>query len=509
MQKEIINNQIIINTDELSVPQVANALQETRCNFYTAIQKKEFDVSIFVLAYGRLDKTKRCIESILKYTKGIQYELILVDNGSLDSTIDYFKSVKFMHKKVIKITKNIGGIFGLKISMEMFDGKYFVHVPNDIIVTKNWLNNLLRCMESDQQIGFVTPKSSNVSNLQQVDLHFTTEEEMQKQAALFNVSDSRKWEERLRLIGIVCMLKKEVIDNVGFFDTGFYHDFSEDDYAVRIRRMGYKMILCGDTWVHHDHDFRNMEDKDPNQFKKSLEAGRKNYQDKYFGLDAWDDINNFELGLINMLDVKKMQAQGIWRLLGIDVRCGMPILQVRNHLRYQGFNQSLSSYAFTTDAKYYQDLLFVTDGNVVCDRINYLSEHYLVESMDCIVVGEPINNYPKPISFMQVVIGLLKKNGKALVKLRNTADIIMFLNVIGMDQSLDSEMPVNISLQDFCNCLKVIGVKNIEIKAETHNIDQDTIREIKQALKKTGLCKNIEKAAQNICIKEYLLCIEK
>lgn len=509
MIKEKINNHLIIDTDELSVPQVADSLQETRYNFYAAIQKKKFDASIFVLAYGRLEKTKKCIESILKYTQGFQYELILVDNGSIDATKEFFNSIEYEYKQIVTITKNMGGIFGLKMAMELFNGKYFVYIPNDVVVTTNWLGNLLACMESDKRIGFVTPKSSNVSNLQQVDLHFNTEEELQQQAMLFNISDPKKWEERMRLINIVTMLRKEVIDNVGFFDAGFFHDFSEDDYSARIRRAGYKMILCGDTWVHHDHDFRNMEDKDPKKFQQSLEAGRRNYQEKYYGLDAWDDINNFELGLISMLGVPKSSRQGDWRLLGIDTRCGTPILQIRNHLRKNGFSQPVTSYAFTTEAKYYQDLLHVTDGHVVCDRSHYLSEHYPMESMDSIILGEPINQYPSPISLMQVIVGLLKKGGKALIKLRNTADVIMFLNVIGMNRSLDAQMPANISLQDFLDCLKAIGVANVDIRSEVHNIDQGTLAEIKQALKKTGLCQNVEKAAQNICVKEYLICVEK
>lgn len=251
------------------------------------------------------------------------------------------------------------------------------------------------------------------------------------------------------------------------------------------------------------------EDKDPKKFQQSLESGRRNYQEKYYGLDAWDDINNFELGLIPMLGVLKTRRQGDWRLLGIDTRCGTPILQIRNHLRKNGFSQPVTSYAFTTEAKYYQDLLYVTDGHVVCDRSHYLSEHYAIESMDSIILGEPINQYPSPISLMQVIMSLLKKGGKALIKLRNTADVIMFLNVMGMNRSLDAQMPANISLQDFLDCLKAIGVANVNIRSEAHNIDQGTLAEIKQALKKTGLCQNVEKAAQNMCVKEYLLCVEK
>lgn len=502
---------IWLDTDHMKRPQAGETIMENRLNFYHAVQSDaNFAASVCVMAYGRLEKTKRCVESILKYTKQVNVELILIDNGSEESDVfEYFQTVGYPYKKIIKITKNLGFIFAQKAAIEVFQSEFFVMVPNDVVVTSNWLSNLLICIESDPTIGFVAPVSSNVSNLQQVDLPFTNEEEMQRQAVRYNISDPLKWEERLRLVTVIMVLRKAMIDNVGFFDAGFFHDFSEDDYAARVRRAGYKMMLCGDTWVHHDHDFRNMEDKDPEKFQQSLEAGRRNYQEKYYGLDAWDDINNFELGLISMLRVPKTSRQGDWRLLGIDTRCGTPILQIRNHLRKNGFSQPVTSYGFTTEAKYYQDLLHVTDGHVVCDRSHYLSEHYPMESMDSIILGEPINQYPSPISLMQVIMSLLKKGGKALIKLRNTADVIMFLNVIGMNRSLDAQMPANISLQDFLDCLKAIGVAKVDIRSEARNIDQGTLAEIKQALKKTGLCQNVEKAVQNICVKEYLLCVEK
>lgn len=498
----------VIPTNDVCVPEAGMQLKTNRSGYYEALQYQSFEVAVCVLAYGRVDKTKRCIDSIIQHTEGIKYQLVLVDNGSLDDTLEYFKSIPYSNKKIIHITKNIGGIYGMNASMQAFEGKYYAFVSNDVVVTKGWLSNLLKCLRSNPSVGYVTPVSSNVSNLQQVDLSFHTPEQMHKQAALFNQSNPQKWEERLRLVGIVVAMRKEVIDNVGYFDVGFFHDFMEDDYSARVRRAGYKLMLCGDTWVHHDHDFRNMEDKDPVKFQESLEQGRKNYQEKYYGLDAWDDINNYELPLINLLGSAK--ASDGRNILGIDTRCGMPILSIRNYLRKQSLlNANDASYAFTTQAKYYQDLLFATEGNVICDRIDYLSEYYPVGSMDYIILGEPVNLYAKPISLTQTIVSLLKKGGKALIKLRNSVDVHTLFNLLGIEQSLDADMPIQISLNDFSQCLKAIGAKQIKAGAEYYNIGDQTKAELAQMLQKSGLAKDSEKKLKEICVRDYLFCIER
>lgn len=123
----------------------------------------------------------------------------------------------------------------------------------------------------------ICPVSSNISNLQEVNLQVGDLADMQRKAARFNQLNPRKRQERMRIIDIILAVKREVCDSAGILDLGFYHDFGDDDISARIRHAGYKLMLCGDTYVYHDHDFRNMEDKDPERFQKSLAIGPEIY----------------------------------------------------------------------------------------------------------------------------------------------------------------------------------------------------------------------------------------
>ncbi len=475
---------IIINTDHLSVATPTNELWENRSAAYSMYDAPEIPkCSIMVQGYNRLHKTRYCVECILKYTQDVDYELILVDNGSDDGTYEFFQSVPYEKKQIIRVTKNIGAGYPLHHVKRIFRGKYFVSISNDIYVTKNWLSNLLKCYESDTKIGYAMPVSSNVSNFQQVDFDYKNFDEMQKKAAVFNISNPLKWEERIRLISMICVWSRQVIDIVGWFDGAFVHDFGEDDMAARLRRAGYKMMLCRDTWICHDHDFRNMEDKDPATFAASLESGRATYREKYHGIDAWEDINNFEMTLLSPLDTIRLPGTAL-RSLVVDGRCGTPVLEIRNRLKRRGAAQ-IDSFAFTTQAKYYPDLQTVAH-QVDCDRIDFIQSHYSNGSFHVVALCEPVNTYPTPITLLQRLYDFLAPGGLLLFKLRNTDDFNALLRAANMGGSSDGDLPSILPPAEVQACLKLFGGKGISITSEQFDLsseDRNTLLNMLRTIK--------------------------
>ncbi len=403
-------------------------------------------VSIMVIAYNRLEKTRRCIESIIENTINIDYQLVLIDNGSTDGTLEYFKGVICENKRIISIKKNAGLQLALTINSVVELGRYFVLVPNDVIVTPNWLKNMLLCAQSDEKIGMVCAASSNVSNLQEVKIDFGDYNDMMEKARNYNQSDPSKWQERLRLVTILTLLKKEVLLAVGypFFDCGFYHDYSDDDLSFRIRRSGYKVVLAGDVWVYHDHDYRNLEDKKVEDFQHSLENGRKNFQEKYHEIDAWEDVNNYIIDAAKY--IRKTREKKNIKILGIDVKCGTPILDIKNKIREFGcYDAKLS--AFTQDARYQTDLKTICEDIVACDRQEFLRDNLPENFYDYIVLGHPINMYNEPQKIINDLLSLAKKEAQIIIPLYNTFSFYEYLNILGDRSIYNSQFSYNISLE--------------------------------------------------------------
>lgn len=399
-------------------------------------QEASAEVTIIIQAYNRLEKTRRCVESVLKYTGGIDYELLLIDNGSTDGTLAYFQSVPVEKKTILHVTKNLGTLYPHLLLNPAKFGRYICTLNNDIIVTQNWLSNLLLCIKSDPRIGMVNPVSSNASNYQQVGLPFETFDEMQEQAARFNRSDPRKWEDRLRLITLGTLYRKEVVLALGWplGDAGFFHDFSDDDITFAVRRHGYRTVLAGDTWVCHDHDIYNMEGKDPEAYEASLEAGRKNFLEKH-GVDAWDDVDNH---LLNLAHFPPPAPVACYTVLGVDVKCGSPMLDVKNWLRRQGAERVELS-AFVQQPEYRVDLKTICQGPVMCDREEFLRDCFEPGSFDYVLLDRPMNQYHEPYKLLRDAFDLCREGGVVSCRLANTYNFRTYLNLLGEREVFNRE----------------------------------------------------------------------
>lgn len=494
---------IEINTDQLEPPKVEDDLFANRAAV-VEMQGQAAEVSIIIQAFNRLEKTRRCVESVLKYTRTVDYELILIDNGSTDGTLRYFKSVSHQKKRIIHITKNVGAAYPSTVLSLIDMGKFICIINNDLIVTTHWLENLLVCMKSDPRVGMVTPVSNNVSSFQNVEFPYSSYEEMQRKAVRLNQSDPRKWEDRLRLITIGTLYRKEALLAGGWpiFDVGFFHDFGDDDITFKIRRMGYRTVLAGDTWICHDHDFQR---RDPAQYQHSLDIGKKNFTDKYYGVDAWNDVSNTYLPFLP--NFPAVNAAETARILGVDVRCGTPILDVKNWLRRSSiFNTVLS--AFTQDPKYWLDLKTVCDGQVVCDREEFLLDAYPKEYFDYVIADRPLNRYHEPQKMMSDLFALCKSGGIVVCKLKNTYSFQEYVYLLGYRDVYDDEFSYHLPVDAVNTALGKFGTVKVMMTV-SFSLEEDTCQTIDSLIPAEFPENQRADFLRAMMCKEYLFVVEK
>lgn len=501
---------IEINTDRMIQPKTESNLFTNRALF-AEMQKSVAEVSIIVVGYNRLDKTRRCVESILKYTEGIDYELVLVDSGSEDGTLAYYDSVQCPKKKVIHITKNLGAAFAYS-SLSLNElGRYICIVQNDLIVTPNWMRNLLGCIKSDMRIGMVNPVSSNVSNRQCVELSYQSYEEMQEKARQFNAPDPRKWEERQRLVTLGTLYRKEVFLAAGWpiGDMGFFHDFFDDDVSFTIRRLGYQLMLAGDVWVCHDHDFRSGEEKNLEEYHRSLQNGRANFYEKHYGIDAWSDVDNSYAPYMRLVPV--VETKGPVQVLGIDVKCGTPILDVKNHLRKANIFQTKLS-AFTQDPRYWLDLKTICEGEVVCEREEFLKDAFGAESFDYVIIDQPFNCCRDPQKMLEALFSLCKKNGIVITKFKNTCPYSENSHLVEQQNAYGWEffyqIFYNASHETARMCLETLGTVQ-SILGISSPLDERQSRVLETILPAEMSPELKEEIINRISCEEYLLVVQK
>ena len=287
--------------------------------------KYKYDISIVVIGYNKLEYTKNCVESLLQHLPKIPtYEIILLNHGSSDGTKEYFESIK--PDKQLDIAVNGGGSNAVYCIAE---GKYILSISNDIIITSNAIDNLYKCIESDKNIGWVVPTTPNVSNNQSIWAEFSDINGMYTFAEKNNVSDDRRWEERVRLCNPV-----DIVLTEGLFRHVFGRDcaslkgsFPDDKMSMFYRRAGYKLILAKDAYCYHFGSVTLKEEFKGNG-DKIYTKGRIDFLKK-FGMDPWGYGFEYDVKLFEKLKIDKM---GEVSILGINSGLCSNILKIKEQL---------------------------------------------------------------------------------------------------------------------------------------------------------------------------------
>ena len=108
-----------------------------------ALTKKETDLSIIVPAYNASDYIKECIESVLKQKTSYDYELIVINDGSKDDTLNKINSFKDNHLKIIN-QENKGFSGARNRGINIARGKYIMFLDSDDILCENAIEILLK-----------------------------------------------------------------------------------------------------------------------------------------------------------------------------------------------------------------------------------------------------------------------------------------------------------------------------------------------------------------------------
>lgn len=178
--------------------------------------------SIIILTYNELALTKQCLNSVHKHTNVDDIELIIVDNGSTDGTVDYLKSLEKV--QTIFNGKNLGFAKGCNQGVEVATGENILFLNNDTIVTKNWLQSMLKVLYKSEKVGMVGPVSNYVSGHQKIDVPYQTINEIDIFASEYCKENLEKTRQVLRLVGFCLLVKRDLIIKIGSFDERYEYN---------------------------------------------------------------------------------------------------------------------------------------------------------------------------------------------------------------------------------------------------------------------------------------------
>lgn len=104
-------------------------------------------ISIIIVSYNALEYLQKCIGSILNYSKGYNYELILIDNNSTPETLTYLENL-YSNKYISHLIKNNENKLLTRAQnqgMNISSGDYLLFLnPDTEVFNDNWITDLIQ-----------------------------------------------------------------------------------------------------------------------------------------------------------------------------------------------------------------------------------------------------------------------------------------------------------------------------------------------------------------------------
>jgi len=264
-------------------------------------------VSIIILNWNGWEDTIECLESLYRITYP-NYDVIVVDNGSEDDSIEKIKEycegkIKVESKffeyssenkpiKIIEYTreeaeagggkeeeiahfpsnrklilikneKNYGfaegNNIGMRYALKALNPDYILLLNNDTVVDKEFLGELVKVAESNDKIGIVGPKTyyydyngkTNIINFAGGKLNMW---KGQPYHIGVNEIDKGQYDEIKEvdyIEGSCSLVRKELIKNIGLLSLRYFAYWEENDWCIRGFKMGYKSVYVPKAEIWH------------------------------------------------------------------------------------------------------------------------------------------------------------------------------------------------------------------------------------------------------------------
>jgi GT2 family glycosyltransferase/glycosyltransferase involved in cell wall biosynthesis len=214
-------------------------------------------VSIVMLTWNGLAYTRACLASIWANTSGVDYQLVIVDNGSTDGTREWLRMLPDI--TLIENAANVGFTRGNNQGMQAVPPEHDVLLlNNDTIVTQaHWLARLRDVANDHPDYGLVgctllrTDGALQHAGTYMPVSNFWGYQIGGGEAYVGQYPGVREVE---GVVGACMYIRRDLRAAIGGLDAAFFSYFEDTDYCLRAAAAGFKVVCIGDVQViHHEN----------------------------------------------------------------------------------------------------------------------------------------------------------------------------------------------------------------------------------------------------------------
>jgi GT2 family glycosyltransferase len=199
-------------------------------------------VSVVIVTWNRRDDVLETIKSVWDQTY-LNYEIVVVDNGSTDGTVETLRDAQ-PSVKVVSLSENLGASGGRNPGIEAAQGDIIFLLDSDASLVADTLTRVVSKLQSQADLGIVACKVVNAHTRQ-----------LDRNAGLFlaNIDKANSGSEfySYSFSECGCAIRKEVFDKVGLFWEQLFFGREGEEFGLRVWDAGYKILFLPDAIVYH------------------------------------------------------------------------------------------------------------------------------------------------------------------------------------------------------------------------------------------------------------------
>lgn len=223
--------------------------------------EQNIDISVVIVNWNTCGLLKDCLESVIRTTIGLAYEIIVVDNASNDGSVEMVQQ-DFPRVRLIVNDKNRGFGAANNQALRVMTGRYALLLNSDTVLTPGAVQELLSFMDHHNDVAMACGQLLNADGSKQHSFAaFPTLVTLTANMPLLEYCFPRSYPSKRydyaepievdSCIGACMMVRKEAMDEVGYFDERYFFFFEETDWAYAMRKAGWKIYYVPTAFVYH------------------------------------------------------------------------------------------------------------------------------------------------------------------------------------------------------------------------------------------------------------------
>jgi hypothetical protein len=225
------------------------------------------DLSIIILSWNTKDLLKDCLHSIVDTKKNNKkYEIIVVDNGSTDQSVDWVKQFSpekdNIKLKLIENKENLGFAKGNNQAVKQAKGNYILLLNSDTIILDQAVDKTLKFMALNKNVDIagckllnkdktIQPSVGKFPSLAYVFKMLYLDRLLKQTGGAWSMTSPIKTQEVDWITGAFMMAKKEAFDQIGGLDENIFMYFEEVEWCYRASQADKNIFFYPNAKIIH------------------------------------------------------------------------------------------------------------------------------------------------------------------------------------------------------------------------------------------------------------------